>query len=143
MGRETKEAGSAKSSAAGEKEGKQLLEVVGGVTNGNEDVVAIGGAEETNCRTLKVFKPVAILLHQLEGYEQGGEAFEGGGIEVLDWGERGGGEMQQQLVTIRKHKDGHSSVSRHSPKSLCHLCNIVETWSENWNFCVVWKYHKR
>ena len=71
MGRETKEAGSAKSSAAGEKEGEQLLEVVGGMTNGNEDVVAIGGAEETNRRPLQLLKPVAILLHQLESYEQG------------------------------------------------------------------------
>ena len=86
------------------------------MTNGNEDVIAIGGAEDTNRRTLQLLKPVAILLHQLESYEEGGEAFEGGGIEVLEWGERGAGEMQQQLVTIRKHKDGHSRVSQHSPK---------------------------
>ena len=69
------------------------MQVVGGITgltNSNEDMVAIGGAEETNCRPLKFLKPVAILLHQLERDQQGGEGFEGGDIEVVEWGERGG-----------------------------------------------------
>ena len=92
LGGEAKEAGSAKSPAAGEKEGEQLLKVVGGITgltNSNQDVVAVGGAEETNCLPLQLLEPVAILTHQLEGNQEGGEALEGGGIEVvevLEWG---------------------------------------------------------
>ena len=69
------------------------MQVVGGITcltNSNEDMVAIGGADDPNCRPLKFLKPVAILLHQLERDQQGGEGFEGGDIEVVEWGERGG-----------------------------------------------------
>ena len=69
------------------------MQVVGGITgltNSNEDMVAIRGADETSCRPLKFLKPVAILLHQLERDQQGGEGFEGGDIEVVEWGERGG-----------------------------------------------------
>ena len=79
----------------------------GGITNSNEGVVAIGGAEEANCWPLQFLKPVPLLTHQLEGDQQGGEGVEGGGrvVEVL---EREAGDVQQKLVTIGKHEDGHS-----------------------------------
>ena len=79
--REAKETRAAKSPAAGEKEGEEVLEAIRGVTglpNSNQSVVAIGGAEEAKCGSLQFFKPVAILLHQLESEQQGGEGFEGG-----------------------------------------------------------------
>ena len=65
-----------------------MLEVVGGITsltNGNQDVMVIGGAEETNCRPLQLHEPVTILTHQLEGNQQGGEALEGEALRWLVW----------------------------------------------------------
>ena len=49
------------------------------------------------------------------GQSARGGSFGGGGIEVVGVVERGG-DVQQQLVTIREHKDGHSRVSKHFPK---------------------------
>ena len=116
--REAKETRATESPAAGEKEGEEMLEAIRGVTgllNSNQSVVAIGGAEEARCGSLQFFKPVAILLHQLESEQQGGEGFEGGVGQVSWWRPRGR-KVKQKLVTIRKHQDGHSQVSRHPPK---------------------------